>query len=726
MGVDGTNPDAINYVRGCRFWYNTDDGIDGWAEEGTIVIENCWSFWNGFIPDTWNKGGDGSGFKLGKTDAIVPTLVKRKLYNNVSFQNKKWGFLDNGIKCNVELYNNTAFENGYKNLDTWAGGFHFNLAPVAPYYIKNNISYKNIGANATIGDVTNVDHNTWDLPVTVTDADFLSIDVTGVTGARQSDGSLPVLNFMKLAAGSDLINKGVNVGLPYVGTAPDLGAYESNFSPILPNITTKTMTDVTKNTASTGGIVTADGGSPITAKGVCWNTSPIPTLANSHTDEGPGAGEFISNLTGLTPNTTYYVRAYATNDVGTSYGAEMVFTTLKELFLATVTTTAISSITENSGVGGGNVTFDGNTAIIDRGVCWNTTGNPTTADPKTSDGTTTGAFTSNLTTLLPDTTYYVKAYVINSVGTSYGEQVTFVTLKHLELPVVTTAIVTDITENTAVSGGNVTFDGNTTVTGRGICWNTSGNPSVDDNVVYSGSGLGTFTSSLASLAPNTTYYVRAFAVNSVGPAYGEQLIFTTLKHLELPVVVTAIVTNITKDAATSGGNVTFDGYDNVIARGVVWDTSPDPTIGSNKTVDGNGTGVFSSSISGLTPNTDYFVKAYAENSVGIGYGQEESFKTIVDVSDNGLKIYPNPVPKTTTEFRIEVTVPNFDSTRVYIYDLVGRLIYTEKMNCLLVNYIEGHTRNEAIIPKRKFTPGTYIVQVTNKKGTVVVGKVIIL
>jgi len=234
MGVDGTNPNAINYVYGCRFWYNSDDGIDTWAEEGMVYIENCWTFWNGFIPDTWNVGGDGNGFKLGITAASSPTVVKRKLTNNIAFQNKKWGFLDNGLKCNAEIYNNTAYQNGYKGLDSWSGGFNFTTTTEATkYYIKNNIAYGN-SDNADVGDVTNINHNTWDLSVTVNDADFVSLSTTGLDGSRQPDGSLPTTTFLHLAQGSDLIDKGVSVGLPFNGTAPDLGAYEANYGPITP------------------------------------------------------------------------------------------------------------------------------------------------------------------------------------------------------------------------------------------------------------------------------------------------------------------------------------------------------------------------------------------------------------------------------------------------------------------------------------------------------------
>lgn len=223
--------DAVNYIISCRFWYNTDDGIDDWEYEGNLYIDNCWAFWNGFIPDTWNKGGDGNGFKLGRTSISAPNVVKTRVYNSIAFQNKKWGFLDNGARCNMEIYNNTAYQNAYKGLDSWAGGFNFTTTPEAiKYFIKNNIAYAN-GNDVDVSDITNINHNSWDLPVTVTDADFKTISTLGADGARQSNGSLPEINFLHLVESSDLRLAGVDVGLPFGGINPDLGAYQYHIKP---------------------------------------------------------------------------------------------------------------------------------------------------------------------------------------------------------------------------------------------------------------------------------------------------------------------------------------------------------------------------------------------------------------------------------------------------------------------------------------------------------------
>lgn len=191
----------------------------------------------------------------------------------------------------------------------------------------------------------------------------------------------------------------------------------------VPTVTTTSISNIIQTTATSGGNVTDDGGSEVTAKGVCWSTSPNPTTANDTTNDGTGQGSFTSSLTGLTANTTYYVRAYATNSEGTSYGGEIEFTTTSDIPI--IITTDISSITENTATSGGNVTSEGSSSVTEKGVCWSTNPNPTIADNITNDGTGIGIYTSLLEDLAPGSNYYVRAYAINSVGTAYGNEIEF-------------------------------------------------------------------------------------------------------------------------------------------------------------------------------------------------------------------------------------------------------------------------------------------------------------
>jgi hypothetical protein len=314
------------------------------------------------------------------------------------------------------------------------------------------------------------------------------------------------------------------------GKTFDIGICEYQFDSVtLAVVTTAAVTKISQDSATSGGNVTSDGISAVTARGVCWSTSTNPTTANSKTTNGSGTGSFTSCLTGLTANTLYYVRAYATNSVGTSYGNQVSFTTLA-CSLPTVTTATVTNINQTTATGGGDVTADGGAAVTARGVCWNTSPNPTTANNKTTDGSGTGTFTSSLTGLTANTLYYVRAYATNTAGTAYGNQVTFTTLSNL--PTVTTAPVIDITRHSATSGGNVTASGGSKVTARGVCWNTSPDPTTANSKTENGSGTGKFTSLLTGLKANTCYFVRAYAINAAGTAYGNQVTFTTLGYLK--------------------------------------------------------------------------------------------------------------------------------------------------------------------------------------------------
>ena len=401
-----------------------------------------------------------------------------------------------------------------------------------------------------------------------------------------------------------------------------------------PVVETGAVENITLNIASCGGNVVSDCGADVTERGVCWSTSPNPTINDNITTNGNGTGTFTSNLINLTANTTYYVRAYASNSVGTGYGNEISFTTLKDIVKPTVKTNEVSSVVQDAAICGGVVIDDGGAEVTARGVCWSTSQNPTINGSHTDDGTGEGDFTSTITGLTAGTTYYVRAYATNEKGTSYGEEKSFMTSIYMDLPKLTTKEIEDITETSATSGGEVVSDGGAPVIARGICWSTSQNPTIDDNdgMTTDGNGTGTFTSDLVNLTANTTYYVRAYATNVMGTAYGEQRSFTTEEEeaeLTPPTVITSEVIDITETTAVSGGNVTDDGGATVTARGICWSISQNPTLDDNDgmTTDGNGTGTFTSNLTNLKERTTYYVRAYATNEKGTSYGDEISFTT---------------------------------------------------------------------------------------------------
>jgi hypothetical protein len=218
------------------------------------------------------------------------------------------------------------------------------------------------------------------------------------------------------------------------------------------------------------------------------------------------------------------------------------------------------------------------------------------------------------------------------------------------LPTLTTTGATSITSTTSVSGGSITSNGGATVTSRGVCWSTTPNPVVTGNHTTDGNGIGTFTSSITSLTPATLYYVRAYATNSEGTAYGTEISFTTtITTNNLPTLTTTAISSITTTTASSGGNITTDGGAIVIARGVCWSTTTNPIVTGNHTTDGTGIGSFTSSIAGLNSGTIYHVRAYATNSVGTAYGNELILTTaspdvfIAGSDSNGATVWLNGI-----------------------------------------------------------------------------------
>jgi hypothetical protein len=226
--ADGFSPKldvgSNNYFYGCRSWQNSDDGYDGYLRPSnnvTTTYENCWAFMNGYLKNGTVSGGNGNGFKMGGSDS--KTLMHNAiLINCLAFDNLVKGFDQNNNRGSMTLYNCTGFRNSR------------NFSLPGPIYtdsgkaitLVNCLDYAGVNSNSIMSTATQLT-NSWQ-GFTVTSTDFINIDTSWTRGPRKIDGSLPDLTFLHLEAGSSLIDAGTNVGLPYSGLAPDLGAFESN------------------------------------------------------------------------------------------------------------------------------------------------------------------------------------------------------------------------------------------------------------------------------------------------------------------------------------------------------------------------------------------------------------------------------------------------------------------------------------------------------------------
>jgi hypothetical protein len=212
-----------NYFYGCRAWQNSDDGYDGYMrgnDDVSTTLENCWVFNNGYLKNGSASAGNGNGFKMGGSDDRN-LMHNVTLKNCIAFDNRVKGFDQNNNKGSMTLYNCTAYRNG----TNYSIPFPLNTGKTAT--IINSVA---LGIYGPLGSFVVQQTNSWLGSFNVTNEDFISIDTSGVRGERKADGSLPDVNFMHLASGSDLIDAGTDVGLPYYDNAPDLGAFESGIA----------------------------------------------------------------------------------------------------------------------------------------------------------------------------------------------------------------------------------------------------------------------------------------------------------------------------------------------------------------------------------------------------------------------------------------------------------------------------------------------------------------
>lgn len=514
------------------------------------------------------------------------------------------------------------------------------------------------------------------------------------------------------------------------------GAQRNFSTKDIPTITLDSATNVTSTSASSTYHITQTGGMNVSAKGICYSTSPNPTLDDSIVVGTANTGTL--QLQELTPNTTYYVRAFATNAIGTAYSNQVNFTTLTIPVLANTTVLDVSFFT---------VIVEGEVLAIEvppvttRGFCWSTSQNPTIADNHTidtipTDSTSFDIFTSQITNLDLNTQYFVRAYAINSSGIGYSNQTTFTTLN---TPTITTKTISNIMDSTATCGGNITSTGGGTIISKGICWSTSPNPTISNSTAIDTSAQNNFSCSMTGLYPGITYYVRAFATNGGGIAYGTQRSFTTKN---IPTVVLDSVTDMLNTSVFCTGHITNNGGYSVTTRGFCYDTLPNPTLANNFTTNGTGTGDFSGQLDGLRPGITYFVRAYATNLLGTAYsnqititistiptlttaavsdidffsatgGGEVLYTEIPEILARGICWSTSPLPTLEDNYNIDSTFANSNGFGVFSNQMTGLMPNSTYYVRAYATNISGTGYGNQVIFSTSRTPTVSTKVVTN-------------
>lgn len=384
-------------------------------------------------------------------------------------------------------------------------------------------------------------------------------------------------------------------------------------------VTTFPVSDIAYQSATCGGSVSSEG-TTVTAFGICWSTHTAPTLRDSVSVEGIGEGSFTSIMKSLEPDSTYYVRAYATNGNDTVYGSTMKFKT-KHATFSVNTLNALNTQLTTTG-SGGIVNASGSTIILSRGVCYSLLPYPTVDDNIVESTEVSSTFHVNISNLQSNQTYYSRAYASTYNGTVYGENRIFKT-RQTALDI-TDPQLTSLTATTASVSANITSATPETITSHGVCWNMTGNPTTSDSKTDEGEGSGDFSTTINGLLPATTYYMRSYVTDNQSTIYGATSIFRTNESSSIGAPSIVIL------SSTKNGSVTmlqckivYQGSSEVTESGYYLSTTSNPSAtnyNSSAKLPGSATDLNIK----LNPpfgnySYTYYVRVYATNAAGTGY-----------------------------------------------------------------------------------------------------------
>lgn len=400
--------------------------------------------------------------------------------------------------------------------------------------------------------------------------------------------------------------------------------------PVVPTVQTQETTEITHCAAKGNGVISSLGNViEVSQYGHVWSvTSEQPDISlSSKTELGKTDKpmNFSSELKDLLPNQKYYIRAYATNEKGTSYGETMTFTTL--MADMKLNTLEVKEIVHNAATCGGELKDTGGRTVKECGICWSKNEEQVSITDAKVTGTLDGTnWWCRMEGLQKETTYFVRAYAISDDNfVFYGNIVKFTTTQEMALATVESVTVSAITTSGATLQSKIIDTGNSNITKCGFCIDTQKNPTIESLNIVCELANNAFGQNINVLKEGTKYYVRAYATNAMGTAYSENAEFTTVA-ISLPSWGTATVSNIGKTKVDVKADLLSNGNDEITEMGICWSTHPETTIYDNKQICKVASSI-SDQVTGLQGTSTYYLRAYAQNSKGVGYSNEVNFTT---------------------------------------------------------------------------------------------------
>ena len=398
----------------------------------------------------------------------------------------------------------------------------------------------------------------------------------------------------------------------------------------VPSLTTRDASDLTAYSAMLHATFLSDNGFKVTERGFCYSAeSQTPTIDHPRVRSELEGNDFTASISGLEPSKTYYYRAYAINEKGIGYGETKEFT-LPKVQTLTLSSPKVNNITTNGATIISSINSPSDASILEKGVCYSTSVlQPTIESEHIIDSSEGNNISVELKDLIEGRQYYVRAYAISRDGTFYSVTAEFSTVQHY-LPTVEELAEVEVNDDNATMEARLTDNGGMSITECGFCWDSSSAEPVITRHKKAVATLkdGVFQAKLTGLTYNTSYHVRAYAVNGKGVGYSAYVIIKTRSSAKAT-IVNMTARNPSPSTLDVSATISADGGAEITERGFVYSSKGTPSVEEcEKKIVMKGTvGEIGTTLTGLTGYSNYSIRAYAINKNGTAYSNTVTART---------------------------------------------------------------------------------------------------